>query len=114
MQRISFDFMTRRIKQFALETFVRERRGQRNLTVEQITKLRREAEYRKQFVPVTRWGSFLPRAASHADSRPIRRRLMRVAAFNDITNRFPGEPRKTRRRIAFDLVRNMAKLEKAA
>jgi len=43
---------------------------------------------------------------THAASRQIRRRAIRTQAFNDITKKYPGEPRKIRRSMAFDYVRN--------
>jgi hypothetical protein len=47
--------------------------------------------------------------ASHADSRPVRRRKARMESFAEITKKFPGEPRSLRRRMAFDRVRNLAR-----
>lgn len=110
MRPISFDFMTRKLKQVAREAFVALKRNvHKERTPEEIEKLRKDAEWRKQFIPVTRWGSFLPRKASAGDSRQVRRHLQRVAAFNAITERYRGEPRQLRRKLAFDMVRNLSK-----
>jgi hypothetical protein len=39
------------------------------------------------------------------DSRPVRRRKLRMEAFENITRMYPGEVRKVRRSMAFDSLR---------
>jgi hypothetical protein len=109
MQRISFDFMNRRIKQFAYEAS-RIARHFIPMTAEDHQKAMADAELMRKLTPVTRYGSVLMRAAKDSDSRPVRRRLARIAAFNDITKSYPGEPRHRRRLMAFGFVRNMSKV----
>lgn len=45
-------------------------------------------------------------------SRPVRRRIERMEAFAEITKQFPGELRRIRRSMAFDLVRNRRRRER--
>jgi hypothetical protein len=106
MQRISFDFMTRRLRQMVREGLSKRVQRRKQPTIEELDKKKKDAEFYRQFVPETRWGSRLLNRISKSDSRQSRRMKLRVAAFNEITKRYPGEPRRIRRSMAFDSVRN--------
>jgi hypothetical protein len=111
MQRISFDFMTRKLRQIFRENASKrsQRKARENKTLEEAIKDEKQREFEKQFIPETRWGSWLRSNPAEANTRQERRRLKRIEAFNEITKRFPGELRRRRRAMAFAFVRNMAK-----
>ena len=118
MQRISFDFMTRRIRQFRFETIRRAQRNKRTQTVEEVVKRQKQAEFEAQFVPLPQRGHFFgifghESVPQPRDSRQVRRYKVRMVTFNEISQRYPGEPRRIRRSIAFDLVRNRRKARAA-
>jgi hypothetical protein len=114
MLRISFDFMTRRIKQFAFETFIQHKRDARRMrTAEEVAEARKKAEFEKQFIPQQIFGPGYVSRVLAGDSRQVRRRRERILAFAEITNKYLGEPRRIRRSMAFDLIRNRAKAKAA-
>jgi hypothetical protein len=46
-----------------------------------------------------------------SDSRQVRRRKLRLEAFKSMTDMYSGESRKVRRSMAFDAIRNAAKVQ---
>jgi len=106
MQRISFDFMTRRIRQMVRESLSKriQRNKEKNMTVEEYIENRRQTEYeRKKYVPETQYGpcDIYSKTIPKFPSRPVRRRIARIEAFRDITKKYSGELRKKRRSMAF-------------
>jgi hypothetical protein len=109
MQRISFDYMSRRLKNIANATMVKLKSRKRELTPEEIEEQSKKRIHAQQFIPVPRPGPGIQPHVVAWDSRQVRRRKFRINAFGYITNKYPGENRKRRRSMAFDLVKNQIK-----
>jgi hypothetical protein len=114
MQRISFDFMSRRIRQAVREIKSKRILRRKERTIEEIKDIEKRKKWEAQFIPSTQRGSSWLRSfwdgkiTDHlsTNSRPQRRRLARMNAFELISQRFPGELRRVRRSMAFDSIRN--------
>ena len=109
MRRITFDFMARQWRQRALNSILQ-------LTAEEKRNARsRRKKGRLRPRVQTRLGpGYQPPLTGTTVSRQVRRRAARMRAFQDITKRFHGEPRRIRRNIAFDLVRNQERARRIA
>lgn len=106
MQRISFDFMARRIRQKiqALKPIIQ----QAPKTPEEYQEHRKHLEWLRSFVPKTFWGSSQRGdwTINAMDSRPVKRRKLFASTFSDFTGKYRGESRKVRRSMARAFVRN--------
>ena len=107
MQRISFDFMARRIRQKiqALKPVIHL---QFRNTPEDIEKHEKHLKWLRSFVPETFWGwsgreDF---QINPYDSRPVKRRKLFASTFSGFTHKYRGESRKVRRSMARAFVRN--------
>jgi hypothetical protein len=109
MQRISFDFMTRKIRQVMRERSSKRvaRKEYEAMTLELVMKNKERKEWERQFVPKTQRGSFGYGAASASSSRQVKRAVARRDAFNMMTKNYGGEVRKVRRSMAFAWLKNM-------
>jgi hypothetical protein len=120
MQRISFDFMARRIR--ATATSLRSRLIHRDDSKDDLaTKIAREKEQEKirRFYHVETmryWFRGIRPDRNFKDtkiSRPARRYYIRCQRFEEVTKRFPSMPRSIRRKIVFDSIRNKTALKLA-
>lgn len=113
MQRVSFDFMTRRLKQMAMEFFVYRKRQ----TKKEGAQDRSKTDKAHRIKGESRVGpgiirTFRNQLFTGVESRQVRNRRIRLEAFADITRKY-SERRSVRRGMAFDLVRNQrAKLRR--
>jgi hypothetical protein len=112
MQRISFDFMTRKIRQVMRERSSKRlmRKEYEQKTLEQVAADKERQEFNRQFVPMPQRGSFGYRTASASSSRQVKRAVARREAFNMMTKNYGGEVRKVRRSMAFAWLKNQRKL----
>jgi hypothetical protein len=108
-----FEYMTRRFHQMRVERARLEERQRRENKGKEREPLSPEQKL-EEFEVHQQWGPGLIRyllslPQKGTPSRQVRRRYQRIEALASITKKFPGEPRRIRRSMAFDFVRNQAK-----
>jgi hypothetical protein len=111
MQRISFDFMTRKIRQVMRERSSKRlmRKEYEQKTLEQHMEDEKRKEFNRQFVPMSQRGSYGYGSASASSSRQVKRAVARREAFNMMTKNYGGEVRSLRRKMAFAWLKNQRK-----
>jgi len=108
MKRLSFDFIKRRAKEAAAKFHVLQKQHHKEKTIEDIEEKIRIARKLRELTPQTQYYSMRVDNQVGPEYRMTRSALRRSAfemGFERITHKYPGEPRKRRRAIAWAAVR---------